>query len=99
LAGLVLSVPIAVLSSRSTIGKWARQRGLLLTPEELAPPEELRCLEAALATDRAEETPPEVEAAVGRLPRTPLVIPRVMEPQRFDRLPPSPLIRPGETVG
>jgi membrane glycosyltransferase len=100
LAGLVLSVPIAVLSSRSTIGKRARRRGLLLTPEELAPPEELRRLDTALAADHAVETSSEeVEAAASRLPRTPPVIPRVMEPQRFDRLPPSPLIRRGETVG
>ena len=85
LAGLVLSVPIAVLSSRSTIGRWARRRGLLLTPEETAPPEELRRLNAALASARAAETSFETEAEVSRLPRTPPVIPRVMEPQRFDQ--------------
>jgi membrane glycosyltransferase len=99
LAGLILSVPVAVLSSRSTIGKWARRRGLLLTPEELAPPEELRHLSAALAADRAMETSFEAEAAASALPRTPLVVPRMMEPQRFDRLPPRPLIRQEKTVG
>jgi membrane glycosyltransferase len=85
LAGLVLSVPIAVLSSRSTMGRWARRRGLLLIPEETAPPEELRRLDAALAAARAAGTPPEDEAAVSVLPRTPPVIARVMEPQRFDQ--------------
>jgi membrane glycosyltransferase len=92
-------VPIAVLSSRSTIGKWARRRGLLLTPEELAPPEELRRLDAALAAGRVVEPSAEMETVASRLPRTPLVIPRVMEPQRFDRLPPRPLIRQRKTAG
>ena len=93
LAGLVLSVPIAVLSSRRTIGEWMRRRGLLLTPEEVAPPPELRHLHAALADVRAEELLPEGEVLVSGLPATPPVIPRAMEPQRFDRPPLSPLIR------
>jgi membrane glycosyltransferase len=96
LAGLVLSVPIAVLSSRSTLGRAARRRGLLLTPEETAPPEELRRLDAALAAARAAETSLDVEAVEDRPPETPPVIARVMPPQRFDQAVHIPSI---ETAG
>jgi membrane glycosyltransferase len=37
-AGLVLAVPIAQLSSRRDLGAWLRQRRLFLTPEETASP-------------------------------------------------------------
>jgi len=37
-AGLVLAVPIAQLSSRRDLGAWLRQRRLFLIPEETAPP-------------------------------------------------------------
>ena len=37
-AGLVLAVPIAQLSSRRDFGAWLRQRRLFLIPEETAPP-------------------------------------------------------------
>ena len=39
---LLACVPIAVLTSRAAAGRWARDRGLLLTPEEQAPPPVLR---------------------------------------------------------
>lgn len=92
LAGLVLSVPIAVLSSRRTIGEWMRRRRLLLTPEEVAPPPELRYLHAALADARAAGLPDEAASSVHGLPRTPPMIPRTMEPQRFDQAPLGPVI-------
>ncbi|HVO48985.1 MAG TPA: glucans biosynthesis glucosyltransferase MdoH [Steroidobacteraceae bacterium] len=38
LAGLVLSVPLTMLTSRASVGLWMRRRGLLLTPEETATP-------------------------------------------------------------
>ena len=41
LAGLILSIPLSVLSSRSTTGRAFRERGLLVIPEELNPPQEL----------------------------------------------------------
>jgi membrane glycosyltransferase len=37
-AGLILAVPIAALTSRPSIGRRLRAMGLLLTPEERAPP-------------------------------------------------------------
>lgn len=42
LAGLLLSVPLSVLSSRPSWGKAARSLGLFLTAEERAPPVELK---------------------------------------------------------
>ena len=49
LAGMVLSVPLTMLTSRAGIGRWMRRRGLLLTPEETCPPEELAALEERLS--------------------------------------------------
>jgi membrane glycosyltransferase len=44
LTGLMLAVPTAVLSSRSSLGVAARRNGWFLIPEEVAPPVELACL-------------------------------------------------------
>ncbi len=41
LAGLILSVPLTMLTSLASAGQWMRRRGLLLTPEESQPPLEL----------------------------------------------------------
>lgn len=41
LAGMILSVPLSVLTSRSNWGHRARQVGLFLVPEEVAPPPEI----------------------------------------------------------
>lgn len=41
LAGMFLSVPLSVLTSRSNWGHRARQVGLFLVPEEVAPPAEI----------------------------------------------------------
>ena len=46
LAGMVLSVPLSVLTSRRSLGARARKLGLFLTPEEIAPPPELVALRA-----------------------------------------------------
>ena len=50
LAGLLLSVPLTMLTSLSSAGIWARKHGLLLTPEETEPPPELAALEHLMAT-------------------------------------------------
>ena len=42
LAGLLLAVPAAILSSRATLGVAARRLRLFLTPDETAPPPILR---------------------------------------------------------
>ncbi len=54
LAGLLLSAPLTALSSRASVGRFARRCGLLLTPEELAPPRELALLHECL--HRAEDS-------------------------------------------
>ncbi len=41
LAGMVLAVPLSVLTSRANLGGRARDAGLFLTPEETTPPIEL----------------------------------------------------------
>jgi len=41
LAGMILSIPLSVLTSRSNWGQRARQVGLFLVPEEVAPPLEI----------------------------------------------------------
>lgn len=50
LAGLLLSVPLTMLTSLTSAGVWARKHGLLLTPEETEPPPELASLEHLMAT-------------------------------------------------
>jgi membrane glycosyltransferase len=42
LAGMTLSIPLSIWSSRVSIGEWVRRLGLLWTPEEVAPPALLR---------------------------------------------------------
>jgi len=60
LSGLILSVPLTMLTSRTSVGRWMRRRGLFLTPEETNTPTELAELEermggeVVVATKRAE---------------------------------------------
>jgi membrane glycosyltransferase len=49
LAGMVLAVPLTVVTSRTGAGLWLRKHRLLLTPEETEPPAELTALSARLA--------------------------------------------------
>lgn len=49
LAGMLLSVPVSVLTSRSDLGARARRLGLFLVPEETAPPAELDTLRVRMA--------------------------------------------------
>jgi membrane glycosyltransferase len=67
-AGLVVAVPLSVLSSRLGLGLALKRFGLFLTPEETNPPPELRRLRRALS--RGGWTPP---GAPGREPELPLV--------------------------
>jgi membrane glycosyltransferase len=53
LAGLVAAIPLCRWSSRIDLGRKLRARGLFLTPEETAPPAELRQLRAAIAAGNA----------------------------------------------
>jgi membrane glycosyltransferase len=58
-AGMVLSVPLDVFTSRIGWGERARKSGLFITPEEKAPPPELAQLRARMvALQQAGETAP-----------------------------------------
>jgi membrane glycosyltransferase len=48
LAGMVLSVPLSVLTSRRSLGARAKSLGLFLTPEETKPPMELVSLRSRM---------------------------------------------------
>jgi len=50
LAGFILSVPLTMLTSRASVGRWMRRHGLLLTPEETQPPVELAALHEEVAS-------------------------------------------------
>ena len=41
---LMLSIPLSVLTSRVSIGRWLRSAGLFVIPEELRPPPEIRSM-------------------------------------------------------
>jgi membrane glycosyltransferase len=49
MAGMVLSIPLSVLTSRVSLGQQARRVGLFLTPEETEPPPELAALRTGMA--------------------------------------------------
>ena len=53
-AGLVLSIPLTVMLSRTSVGRGARHRGLFLIGEELHPPRELHTLRSALKRTRSD---------------------------------------------
>jgi membrane glycosyltransferase len=49
MVGMVVSIPLSVLTSRAKLGAAARRVGLFLTPEETSPPPELASLRARMA--------------------------------------------------
>jgi len=57
LFGLVLALPAAILSSRTTLGGLARRLGLFLTPEETAPASIMRAYSRAMAGPLVAERP------------------------------------------
>jgi membrane glycosyltransferase len=52
LCGLILAVPLSVLLSSVPVGQGLASRGLLITPEETAPPRVLRRLRRLLARSK-----------------------------------------------
>ena len=58
LIGLLMSIPLTMLTSLTSAGLWARRHGLLLTPEEIEPPQELAALEHLMATGGIMAAPP-----------------------------------------
>ena len=68
LPGLLLAVPLAVWSSRQSVGEWARRFGLFRTPEETSPPSMLAALASAethLREARAEQAAPRLPEESG----------------------------------
>lgn len=64
--GWLLAVPLSVWSSRPEAGRWLRQVGLFLVPEETRPSEEVKTLRHLLAELPEEPEPiPEVAADFG----------------------------------
>jgi membrane glycosyltransferase len=65
LAGMVFSVPLSVLTSRSRLGMRARQMGLFLTPEEIVPPEEIVALRSQMRLHEITNDPAPVRPHAG----------------------------------
>lgn len=47
IAGLILAIPFAVLTTAPALGRWTERAGVCAVPEEIAPPETLRRLSGA----------------------------------------------------
>jgi membrane glycosyltransferase len=75
LVGLLLSVPLTMLTSLQSVGIWARKHGLLLTPEETEPPAELVALEHLMASGGIMTAPPDGSGSLGEQANTIRVIP------------------------
>ena len=83
IAGLILSAPLTALTSRASVGKFLRRLGLLLTPEEVAPPPELKQLLDSCATETQLllASPDQMRANEAReRPALPAPAPLAMEP-------------------
>jgi membrane glycosyltransferase len=81
IVGMLLSVPLTVLTSRSDLGRELRRHGWLLTPEETQEPYEL----ATAAAARARGLAPAIDIAPEAMPqRAPL--PMMPEPAAYLRL-------------
>jgi membrane glycosyltransferase len=59
---LIVSIPVSVYTSRVSVGRRLRRKGLFVIPEELHPPTEIRS--AVMNTDRSAPTPGFVDAVV-----------------------------------
>jgi membrane glycosyltransferase len=57
LVGMIVCVPLSVLTSRSSYGGMARKLGLFLTPEETNPREEISLLRARMKSHEESRTP------------------------------------------
>jgi membrane glycosyltransferase len=65
LAGLVLSVPLSVLTSRPNLGARAKSCGLFLTPEETQPPIELVSLRSRMKIHDLTDDAPRISTHAG----------------------------------
>ncbi|MFI4913955.1 MAG: glucans biosynthesis glucosyltransferase MdoH [Steroidobacterales bacterium] len=87
ITGMLLSMPLTVLTSRTSLGRRARAFHLLMTPEETAPPPELAALSRGL---KIEDLSPVDESAIMMPALAPL--PMVAAPPSYVQLrhPPAP---------
>lgn len=68
LLGLILAIPVSLITGQAAWGRWLRRRGIFATPEETAPPTVLRELEAHLLACREHTAPlPELAEDFGLL--------------------------------
>ncbi|TQF15763.1 glucans biosynthesis glucosyltransferase MdoH [Myxococcus llanfairpwllgwyngyllgogerychwyrndrobwllllantysiliogogogochensis] len=63
--GLLLAVPLTVLTARSSLGMWAARRGLFLLPEETEPPEVVERAQAITEEHAVEPVPDAIERVLG----------------------------------
>ncbi|MGH8220337.1 MAG: glucans biosynthesis glucosyltransferase MdoH [Steroidobacteraceae bacterium] len=75
IAGLLLSAPLTALTSRASLGRFLRRCGLLLTPEEVSPPPELKQLLQSCATDVDRQGPTSGRGTRGGAGRELLALP------------------------
>jgi membrane glycosyltransferase len=72
-SGMVLSVPLSVLTSRRSWGAAARRMGLFLTPEETEAPAELAELRSVISTQAVAELPPLADSGIAQVVLDPYV--------------------------
>jgi len=87
LAGMVLAVPLTVVTSRTGAGLWLRKHRLLMTPEETEPPLELAALQERLAPGAspvgATDLPPAGEALEPHAVPERVPLPMQAQPPRY----------------
>ena len=73
LLGMLLSIPLCVFTSRTSLGSRARSLGLFLTPEETFPPSELDTLRVRMALLEKTGPPPPANAIIAEAVLDPYV--------------------------
>ena len=70
LMGLLAAYPMTILSSRTTVGAFARRLKLLVTPEEASPPPIVRAYQRAMLMQKA---PAQLAPGIGRMELLPQI--------------------------
>ncbi|MBV9317897.1 MAG: glucans biosynthesis glucosyltransferase MdoH [Gammaproteobacteria bacterium] len=83
LAGLFMGIPLTVWTSRTGAGRSFRRMGLLLTPEETAPPPELLSVSEAGAEIAGLLAPADAAASAGAAPTPVPPIPPPVRPRAY----------------
>jgi membrane glycosyltransferase len=98
LSGLILSVPLTMLTSRSSVGLWMRRRGLLLTPDESNIPAEWVALEQCMASGVTTAQAPEPAVAPLAIP-LPATAPTLVTAQTTALVKTEPVEAANESIG